>query len=216
MPEQLFNFIGVLIWPAVLVFAFVFFRKSLRRLMERDDLSVKAPGGFELSATRRDQAADALIKATDTKGGPPMGSTEMLDRVDDAARTIHDFGTRARVLWVDDRPSNNRYERTAMEALGIGIELSMSTDEAVDKIRRSRPYDLIISDLNRPPDSHAGYELLAKLRTAGDRTPCIIYAGSRSAEDFDEAVRHGAEGCTNSPQELIDMVLAVLRRQRAS
>jgi CheY-like chemotaxis protein len=121
-----------------------------------------------------------------------------------------------RVLWVDDRASNNRYECTAMEALGIGIELSTSTDDAVDQIRRSPPYDLIISDLNRPPDSEAGYHLLANLRTAGDRTPCIIYAGSRSAEDFDEAVRHGAEGCTNSPQELIDMVLAVLRRERAS
>ncbi len=67
-----------------------------------------------------------------------------------------------------------------------------------------------ISDMGRPPDDRAGYTLLEQLRANGDQTPLIIYAGSRSPEHVAEARRRGAFGCTNRPQELYEMVLAVL------
>jgi CheY-like chemotaxis protein len=191
-------------------------RQALRGLMARDDFSLKAPGGFELSAKRREQAATALTEATGAKDSAPIGREEALGQVDDAARVVHELGISPRLLWVDDRPSNNRYERAALEALGLIIDLSVSTEDALERIHRGRPFDLIISDMGRPPDPRAGYTLLDKLRSSGDRTPYIIYAGSRSGEHFDEAVRRGAEGCTNRPQELIDMAMAVLRRQRAA
>ncbi len=67
------------------------------------------------------------------------------------------------VLWVDDRPNNNVYERMALEALGIRFVISTSTDGAVEKLRSGR-YDLVISDMGRPPDSLAGYTLLSRVR----------------------------------------------------
>jgi len=110
---------------------------------------------------------------------------------------------------VDDRPDNNLYERRALEALGIRFALSTSTDDAVTQLRYQR-FDLIISDMGRPPDPQAGYTLLDKLRSEGDRTPFVIYAGSRSPEHVRESLRRGAQGCTNSPQELIMIVTRIL------
>ena len=113
------------------------------------------------------------------------------------------------VLWVDDRPDNNRYERQALEALGVRFTLSISTEDALERLRRQK-FDLIISDMGRPPDQYAGYTLLDTLRGAGDRTPFVIYAGSRDPEHVKEAREHGALGCTNSAQELILLVTRAL------
>lgn len=116
---------------------------------------------------------------------------------------------KARALWVDDRPDNNRFERQALEALGIDIDLSTSTDDALERIGR-RSYDVIISDMGRPPDARAGYTLLDQLRSTGNQTPFVIYASSRAPEHVRESRAHGAIGCTNSPQELIAMVTTAL------
>jgi CheY-like chemotaxis protein len=115
----------------------------------------------------------------------------------------------ATILWVDDRPANNVYERQAMEALGLRFVLSTSTEDALDKVRR-QTFDAIISDMGRPPDGRAGYTLLDALRSQGDQTPFIIYAGSRAPEHVAESRRHGALGCTNRPQELIQLVLSAI------
>jgi CheY-like chemotaxis protein len=98
-----------------------------------------------------------------------------------------------------------------LEALGVTFVLAKSTDEALDKLR-PQSIDLIISDMGRPSDSQAGYTLLDKLRASGDRTPFVIYAGSRASEHRAEARRRGAIGCTNRPDELFEMVLSALGR----
>lgn len=118
---------------------------------------------------------------------------------------------RSTVLWVEDNPYNNSYERQALEALGVSFVLAKSTDEGLNKISQQR-FDAIISDMGRPPDSRAGYTLLDKLRSSGDQTPFIIYAGSRDPEHVAESRRHGAIGCTNNPNELFEMVLSALDR----
>lgn len=103
----------------------------------------------------------------------------------------------------------SRYERQALEALGVRFALSTSTEDALEQLRY-QAFDAIISDMGRPPDSQAGYTLLDSLRSQGNRTPFVIYAGSRAPEHIQEARRWGAVGCTNSPQELIGMVTQTL------
>lgn len=211
--DQITNLINAIAWPLVVVCLAVLFRSSLRGLMDRDSLTVKGPGGFELSAQRRAEAATALTSAVTEKSSETITRADALERVDEIAQTVRDLGSRPRILWVDDRPSNNRYERATLEALGIDIDLSTSTDDALARIGRSVRYNVIISDMGRPGAPRAGYELLEALRGSGVTTPYIIYAGSRDPQHFDEAVSRGAEGCTNRPQELIEMVLSALRRR---
>ncbi len=68
----------------------------------------------------------------------------------------------ATVLWVDDRPAFTTYERQALAALGIQFTLSRSTEDALERLEQKR-YDVIITDMSRPPDKYAGYALLEKM-----------------------------------------------------
>lgn len=212
MLADITGLIGVLVWPALVVVVVVLFRKPLTNLLS-GSLTVKGPGGLEISASSRQQAAAALTQATAAKGAPPMDQKTALDHVDAAARTLQDIGGRARLLWVDDHPSTNLHEATALEAVGIDVELSPSTEDALERIQRNR-YDVIVSDMERLQQPQAGYDLLQKLRSAGVHTPFIVYAPTGRPERFDEAVRHGAEGWADTPAQLMQMVLAAVRRER--
>jgi len=120
------------------------------------------------------------------------------------------------ILWVDDSPNNNTYERNAMEAYGIKFILTLSTEEALSKIeslyKSSKSYfDAIISDMSRPLDHRAGYTLLEALRARGNQIPYFIYMGSRDPKHIAEALDRGAQGTANMPGELIAMVIGSFR-----
>ena len=117
------------------------------------------------------------------------------------------------ILWVDDRPGNNTYERQAFEALGLRFTLAESTNEAFEKLAQ-RKYAAIISDMGRREGPREGYVLLDRLRAEGDRTPLFFYAASNAPEHKKETRDHGGQGCTNNPPELFKMVTqAVIERQ---
>lgn len=111
-----------------------------------------------------------------------------------------------RVLWVDDRPENNSYERQAFEAQGIEFTLALSTQEALEILKYNK-FAAIISDMGRKEGPNEGYVLLEKLRSIGDKTPFIIYAGSNLPEHKREAYDRGANGSTNSANELFQLVM---------
>jgi len=75
-------------------------------------------------------------------------------------------------------PSNNSSLVTSFEKLfGLHFDLCLATEPAVARATVGK-YRVIISDMNRPPDSRAGYNLLQRLRIKGVTTPFIIYAAS--------------------------------------
>jgi CheY-like chemotaxis protein len=112
---------------------------------------------------------------------------------------------RKSILWVDDRPENNRYERKAFEAIGLSFVLAQSTNDAFERLESQR-FAAIISDMGRKEGPREGYVLLDRLRASGDRTPLFFYASSRSPEHVKETLQHGGQGCTNDPEELFEMV----------
>ena len=83
--------------------------------------------------------------------------------------------------------------------------IARSSDEATEKLGSSH-YELVISDMGRPPDSRAGYTLLDALRKQGNPIPYVIYAGSNKVEHKREAIEHGAVGSTNRPDESFVLV----------
>jgi CheY-like chemotaxis protein len=211
--------VGVLVWPLALVFSFIYFRKSIGNFIANlGELSLRTPA-LEATAKRQvaTQAAEAAVALGAAQAKNLPGDGAPVDTIDPqviAAAVVPTARTqrrirRSRVLWVDDRPDNNTFERKAIEVLGVEIDLSTSTDEALRKIKRES-YDLIISDMGRPSDPRAGYTLLNRMRDEGDATPFIIYSGSKSPEHVREARDHSAIGATNDPQELFSMVVRAL------
>ena len=121
-----------------------------------------------------------------------------------SAREIRD-DWHNQILWVDDRPENNTYERQAMEAMGLTFTLALSTDEALRALS-TRRFAAIISDMGRKEGPREGYKLLEMLRTQDKSTPFFVYAGSNAPSHRQEASLRGAQGSTNIAENLIEMV----------
>ena len=204
---------GVFVWPAVILFVVMKFRAPLTELFRNaGELSLKG-AGFEASVTRQREEAVASLGAAVVTRDDGGGEGEAPD-LQDVYKALPSPRTQQRmqdshVLWVDDQPGSNEYERRALEALGVDVDISTSTEDALTRIQWRR-YDMIISDMGRPPDPRAGYTLLDALRSRGNQTPYFIYGSSRAPEHVAEARRNGAIGCTNSPTELMRTVTEVL------
>ena len=83
-----------------------------------------------------------------------------------------------------------------------------STQQALDLLE-TQSFDVIISNMGRPPDNRAGYTLLDRLRPS-ITTPFIVYSSSNLPKHKEEAKQHGALGATNDPSELLALVQKAL------
>jgi CheY-like chemotaxis protein len=199
---------------------------ALRDASSTQTSSTASPS-LNISPQVIDEAAKLLVAAAidQLKAGgsipglvPGSQGTPVTEETRETAERINQLITpgaaqqldRALVLWVDDRPANNIYEKRALEALGIRFDISISTQDALRMLQKEK-YNAIISDMGRPPDLRAGYTLLEQVKAMGITTPFIIYAGSRSPEHIAEARRRGAIGTTNIPQELFEMVVNAIK-----
>lgn len=167
-----------------------------------------------VSLVRAGEERGSLV--TDKTGGQGAAALDAAGRVlraaDAASHIGHEPGDtwRRRILWVDDRPDNNTFEREVFESLGLAFDLARSTDEALEFLSESR-YGAIISDMGRREGPREGYRLLAAVRASDAITPFFIYSGSNSPEHKREAVERGAQGSTNNANKLVDMVTQTLR-----
>jgi CheY-like chemotaxis protein len=115
-----------------------------------------------------------------------------------------------KILWVDDHPDNNVYERMALETVGVIFTLAHSTREALDHLKQKQ-FSAIISDMERHGKDTEGLVLLDEIRRGGNSTPFFIYtAGQRVLLLKPEAKKRGAQGLTVKAQELFEMVTKAL------
>ena len=117
------------------------------------------------------------------------------------------------ILWVDDHPDNNIYQRQAFSELGARVVLASNTQTALSQLQ-TQHVDVIISDFERADDPRGGYTLLTEVRKRPSAPPFIIFSGSTTAAFAAEAKRKGALGETNENGELFDLVLEAVRKHR--
>ena len=124
----------------------------------------------------------------------------------------------AEILWVDDRPSNNRNEGRMLRSFGALVTFAATTNEALQALssaaEQHQPFDMILSDISRDlpvPDTTAGLTMLPRLREAGYQQPVIIYIGRPNAA---AGVPPGAFGSTNRPDQLLQLTIDALSRVR--
>jgi CheY-like chemotaxis protein len=181
-----------------------------------------APSDFknEENYVKMQMAVVASLSAATAKGDTPASEAQLhkiveVVRAAGPAAVATGDGWRNHILWVDDRPENNTYERQAFKAMGLRFTLALSTDEALEKLSQTK-YAVIISDMGRREGPREGYVLLDRLRKEGDSTPLFFYSASNAPEHKRETREHGGQGCTNKAQELFEMVMrAVIQRQTA-
>jgi CheY-like chemotaxis protein len=121
----------------------------------------------------------------------------------------------ARVLWVDDNPSNNEHERKWLRPHGIVFDCVVSTDEALEQLT-NETYDLVITDLGRRGSSDrsatAGAAFLEQPIVRNGGPPVIVYAGTWAVIQRDELVRRGALDVMANREHLFAKVLEILGR----
>jgi len=219
--------IGVVMWPIVVVLAFHYFAPSLQTFLKNlKEATIEAPG-IKISGKSQAEATAAIASASvarlDLTNLGPDASKALQAQISqsvaasakavDALTTVSPQSTSQgkQIPWVDDRPSNNAFEKQAFEKLGFTVTDVLSTTQALEAVN-ARNYDLIISDMGRPEGARAGYDLLAKLKEQKINTPFVIYSSANTPEMRAEAVRQGAFGSTNRPDELLHLAADALSR----
>src|SRR6478609_4564172 len=92
------------------------------------------------------------------RGDPPI--------IADAPDTV------GRVLWVDDHPQNNIYEKRFFETHRIAVHNVTGSADAM-RLLAMYDYDVVISDMGRGEDRLAGLKLAGQMRARDDTTPLI-------------------------------------------
>lgn len=157
------------------------------------------------------QAVNAFVLETQRRLPPGKAAEEAVGAATEMLTTqTVKRASKTKILWVDDRPQNNRQLQQSLQASGMTIHLAETTEQAMERLRRER-FDLVISDMGRSDDSRAGYVLLEQMRNAGIKLPLIFYsAGGNLPEHKRLAQERGAFGSTNKGTELFRLVFSAL------
>lgn len=184
-------------------------------LVSRHNQRLYAPQDFRDESNWVRMQLEAVASLTAAKPIPgdaarieEISVSRVVDAVQESVRSLSNAegAWRGRILWVDDRPDNNRYERHAFEAIGFSFMLEETTASALRALE-THECVAIISDMGRREGPNEGYVLLDALRSNDNCTPFFIYAGSRSEEHRRLVVEHGGQGTTDRPSELLEMVV---------
>lgn len=119
------------------------------------------------------------------------------------------------LLLVDDDPTLRTHVCAGLAARGMACEAAADAEEALERLRGKRPWDLVLLDVTLPGAD--GWSVLESLRAAGDETPVIFLTASHEPVDRVRGLRLGADDYVVKPfdfEELVARVEAVLRRRQ--
>jgi CheY-like chemotaxis protein len=208
-----------LLWPLLVTAVVLRLLPEIKKILKSRAFTVKV-GGVEIDVQ---QAVDKLVKSTaelqarDTgttqpslEGTPSPAGQDTSPRTTPEARTVI-----KRILWVDDKPTNNAYETAQLQALGVGVQNALSTQEAMDALHApGADFDVIISDMGRqegpgPYNTRAGLDLIQQVRARDITIPIVIYAGSSALALQDDVKRIGGVGVATGDRKLFELLRQV-------
>ncbi len=210
--------VASLSWTVVAIYVVWVLRASLIGTVNR--LTGVEAWGVKFALTG---GAQAMVQAFEIAAKNPKWTADASEQDRQAAlekaKTRRSVYEGAEVLWVDDRPSNNRNESRMLRSFGALITFACTTDEARDAIAaarvEARPFDLVLSDIARdippPANARAGLDMLAAFRKEGIALPVIFYVGSPKAGVGTPSY---AFGLAYRPDVLLTLVGDALERTR--
>ena len=197
--SDIVDLVAAIVWPVLILGFLWYFRGPIRtQLLPR----LTGVHGFGLQLTFAAQALNAAT--TDRADISERSRSAAVARLQRDGQVLNG----ARILWVDNTPSNNFNERRLFERAGATIDPALRTADGLEATRL-HPYDLIISDWARPESENAGPELLRALRDRGVHVPAVFYAGRVQGRERGDAI-----GLTDRPDELLHIVLDALQTER--
>ena len=193
-----------------------FAKRQLFDWRQQANVPLQDPAGREAILALARAVANALERLEVKQTLPVRGreiitsDTRLITGI--PAEVLREKLTTRKVLWVDDNPDNNIWERQALESYGVEFVLAQDTAEAVQQWQDKGPFTAIISDMGRVGDAQAGYTLLSIVKEAPIKVPYFIYTAANHEESLShDAKVRGAQGLTSDPDALVAMVVAAIR-----
>ena len=193
-----------------------FAKRQLFDWRQQANVPLQDPAGREAILALARAVANALerleVKQTLPVRGREIITSDTRLMTGIPAEVLREKLTTRKVLWVDDNPDNNIWERQALESYGVEFVLAQDTAEAVQQWQDKGPFTAIISDMGRVGDAQAGYTLLSIVKEAPIKVPYFIYTAANHEESLShDAKVRGAQGLTSDPDALVAMVVAAIR-----
>jgi two-component system, OmpR family, response regulator MprA len=119
------------------------------------------------------------------------------------------------ILVVEDDRSTSAMLRRNLAYEGFAVDVAGTGPSALDHIRDRQP-DLIVLDVMLP--GFDGFEVLRRLRAAGERTPVLMLTARDALDDRVAGLEGGADDYLVKPfafRELLARIHVLLRRQQA-
>ncbi len=120
-----------------------------------------------------------------------------------------------RVLLIEDDLNTLKSVELILLAEGFAVDAAHLGEDGLKMGRLYGDYDIVLLDLLLPDMD--GYEVLARLRTAGVKTPVLILSALADAEEKIKGLGIGADDYVTKPfdkGELIARIHAVVRRSQ--
>ena len=173
-------------------------KAALRKVLDRE------PTPADVSAATIRKAAEEVPAVAGALQAARSGSSGLR-----RAELVGNVLRGARVLWVDEHPGNNAWERELLRSLGVVIVSVESTRSAVASLR-AESFDVMISDIRRDSEPVDGIDGAMQIRDAMPTLPIVFYIQDVTSRLIPEP----ASGLTNEPNELLHLVLDRLERTR--
>lgn len=167
-------------------------------------------GGGELSVNTVG-ILENLRRANETKSGTDNTLAPAAPAFDPHLKQRRAKLPLATILWVDDEPLNNIFERQAFANAGIFCDSYTTNTEALEALN-STHYDVIISDIGRGSGAETGWELLAKVKRSHAEIPFVFYTFKVDEEKRSKARNGGAYAITELPDELARVLFDLISR----
>jgi CheY-like chemotaxis protein len=209
--SNILSSIAQLLWPVVVAVLVIFLLPVIRRrIKDSDSLNVEV-GGVKISVQRAAEDIRKLINDLQDRLNAIEGQTTTRD-TKETTEISPPLSRGNKILWVDDRPDANVYERARAKDAGYGIVEAESTVDAMQALASKGPVELVITDMARLEaggnyNPSAGLDLIRNLRETNDSTPIVVYSSRRSlAPVLSELQKLPNVFYTTSPTELINMI----------
>src|SRR4051812_29544373 len=107
--ESVAKLCSAIVWPSLAVIIFLSFGPSLRAFFENlSEINISSTG---LSAKRTAIVAANLSAANEKAQVDRSGTNQIVDATSEVTANVLRKAATTNILWVDDNPSNNFYER---------------------------------------------------------------------------------------------------------
>jgi CheY-like chemotaxis protein len=142
--------------------------------------------------------------------GDRVSTQQGRDQVSRRAARLQTLIRGARILLVNDVPSEMEHVTAILRQLGVDVDVVTTTDEALSRLHQNA-YDVAVSDMRRGASEDEGLKFLTRMRQGRIQRPTILTVGRYQP---DRGTPPYAFGITNRVDELLNLLFDALERER--